>query len=92
VGQAFIALKTADEWVYPTLLGAAFHSGDLEKARHLVEQVSREPTPWKLASTLADLTDAVELQPDAQVRSELVDDASIAYEAAGACGTRIPTP
>ena len=55
-----------DEWLNPTLLGAAFQSGDVEKARELADLVRLEgPAAWKLATTLADLKTAVGLQNDA---------------------------
>jgi tetratricopeptide (TPR) repeat protein len=66
-----IELKIADEWVYPSLLGAAFHSGDVPKALELEAKVRREPNRWKLETTLADLEDAVALQPDASIKQAL---------------------
>jgi len=50
-----------DEWLRPTLLGAAFRARDVEKAAELAEQVEDEGgAAWKLASTLADLQLAVQ--------------------------------
>ena len=66
-----IALKIADEWVYPTLLVAAFQAADLDKARELVVKVRRDAVAWKLASALADLEDAVTLQPESETRAQL---------------------
>ena len=44
-----------DEWLNPTLLGAAFDAGDVEKAQELADKVSEEgPAAWKLDSTLED--------------------------------------
>jgi hypothetical protein len=52
------ALKrgVTDEWLRPTLLGAAFDAGDADKAEELVEAVAAEGAArWKLDSALADL-------------------------------------
>ncbi|HEY5957238.1 MAG TPA: tetratricopeptide repeat-containing protein, partial [Polyangiaceae bacterium] len=65
-----VALKIADEWVYPTLLVAVFQSSDLDKARELVVQVRREVVAWKLESALNDLEDAVALQPVSEAKAE----------------------
>jgi tetratricopeptide (TPR) repeat protein len=46
----------AEEWLRPTLLGAAFDAGDADKAEELVDDVIAEgPTRWKLETTLRDL-------------------------------------
>ena len=50
----------ADEWLRPTLLGAAFDSGDCDKAEELADLVAAEGAArWKLDSTLADLESSV---------------------------------
>jgi len=50
-----------DEWLRPTLLGAAFRARDVQKAEELADQVEEEgAATWKLASTLADLQLAVQ--------------------------------
>lgn len=66
-----IELNIADEWVYPTLLTVAFQGGDLDKARQLLPRVRRNPTQWKLESVLADLDDAVSLQPQPSLQTKL---------------------
>jgi hypothetical protein len=49
-----------DEWLRPTLLGAAFRARDGEKARELADQVEEEGgATWKLAATLTDLESAL---------------------------------
>ena len=56
------ALKrgTADEWLRPTLLGAAFDAADCDKAEELAEKVIEEgPARWKLDATIADLEASV---------------------------------
>lgn len=64
--------KSADEWLNPTLLGAAFDAGDVEKAQELADQVALEgPAAWKLDTTLSDCKMAAGLQADPQ-RSELL--------------------
>jgi tetratricopeptide (TPR) repeat protein len=63
---------TQDEWLKPTLLGAAFDSGDVEKARSLADELRDEgAAEWKLATTLSDLEDAVALHPDGETKSQL---------------------
>jgi tetratricopeptide (TPR) repeat protein len=66
-----IALKLADEWVYPTLLVAAFQAADLGKARELLAKVRINAAAWKLATALEDLEDAVALQPNAETKAQL---------------------
>jgi len=47
--------KSEDEWLNPTLLGAAFDAGDADKAQELAEQVRTDgPSAWKLQTTLDD--------------------------------------
>jgi hypothetical protein len=54
--------KSQDEWLNATLLGAAFDSGDLEKAQQLAELMAVEgPASWKLETTLRDCKLAAEL-------------------------------
>ena len=63
-----------DEWVRPTLLGAAFDAGDMEAAEHIYEEISDQgPTPWKLKTTLDDLKLSIQLQQDAGKRQALSD-------------------
>jgi hypothetical protein len=50
----------ADEWLRPTLLGAAFDAGDADKAEELAAEVAGEGAArWKLEATLADLEASV---------------------------------
>jgi tetratricopeptide (TPR) repeat protein len=61
-----------DEWLKPTLLGAAFDSGDAEKAQDLANEViAGDPAAWKLGTTLADCERAAQLHEEPR-RSELV--------------------
>ncbi len=54
--------RSQDEWLNATLLGAAFDSGDLEKAQQLADSVAIEgPASWKLQTTLRDCKLAAEL-------------------------------
>ncbi len=47
--------RSNDEWLNPTLLGAAFDAGEVEKAQELAGAVAAEgPSLWKLQTTLAD--------------------------------------
>ena len=57
--------RTNDEWLNPTLLGAAFDSGDVDKAQDLADQVAAEgPAKWKLATTLDDCRIAAQLHQE----------------------------
>ena len=53
-------LGTADEWLRPTLLGAAFDDGDPDLAEELAAEVAAEGSaPWKLDFILGDLKTSV---------------------------------
>jgi len=66
------ARKSSDEWLNPTLLGAAFDAGDIEKARELADRVAEDgPSAWKLESSLADFRTAAKLHQEPH-RSELL--------------------
>lgn len=66
-----------DEWLRPTLLGAAFRARDIDKALDLADQVEDEGgAAWKLASTLADL----ELAVQQAAGDERHDDLQAIYE------------
>ena len=59
------ARKANDEWLNPTLLGAAFDAGDVEKAQDLAEQVALEgAAAWKLATTLEDCRTSARLHEE----------------------------
>lgn len=61
-----------DEWVRPTLLGAAFDAGDVEAAERLYEEIADEgAVAWKLKTTLDDLRRSIPFQQDAAKRQEL---------------------
>ena len=65
--------KGSDEWLNPTLLGAAFDAGDLDKAQELADQVATDgPAAWKLETTLDDCKTAAQLQQE-PIRTELLD-------------------
>jgi tetratricopeptide (TPR) repeat protein len=54
--------NTTDEWLNPTLLGAAFDAGDTEKAKDLANLVMLDgPATWKLDSTLSTCRIAAQL-------------------------------
>lgn len=66
--------KSMDEWWRPTLLGAAFDQGDLEKARRLARQVAAEGAArWKVESTLRDLDASISQTRDPDRRAGLTD-------------------
>ena len=61
-----------DEWVRPTLLGAAFDAGDVEAAERLYEEIADEgAVAWKLETMLNDLRRSVPFHQDAAKRQEL---------------------
>jgi hypothetical protein len=44
-----------DEWLNPTLLGAAFDAGDADKAQQFADEVAAQgPAAWKLESVIDD--------------------------------------
>lgn len=54
--QRALALDPENEWLRPTLLGAAFDAQDVLGAESLGREVKRDrPGTWKLATTIADL-------------------------------------
>jgi hypothetical protein len=64
--------KVADEWLRPTLLGAAFDAGDADKAEELAAEVLAEgSTSWKLETTMTDLELVVFLVQDPDTKSRL---------------------
>lgn len=64
--------KADDEWLNPTLLGAAFDAGDVEKAQEFADQVATDgPSAWKLETTLDDCRTASLLYEEPR-RSELL--------------------
>jgi tetratricopeptide (TPR) repeat protein len=64
--------KIADEWLNPTLLGAAFDTGDVQVAQDLANLVTVEgPATWKLETTLSDCRTAAKLYEEPR-RSELL--------------------
>lgn len=61
-----------DEWLNPTLLGAAFDSGDVAAAERLYKQVLKEGhATWKLDTTIKDLKASIALQQDAATQEKL---------------------
>jgi hypothetical protein len=79
VGQIVIAAceramrkNLADPWLRPTLLGAAFDAGDIDKAGQLARQVATDgPAAWQLESTLRDLEVSVRHVKDDAIRARL---------------------
>lgn len=66
------ARRAADPWLNPTLLGAAFLAGDVDKARELADLVRTEGAAvWQLQSTLNDLKTTVAALKDTDKATEL---------------------
>jgi hypothetical protein len=65
-------LGTGDEWLHPTLLGAAFDAGDVTAAEELRDAVMDEGAArWKLESTLDDLETSLGHATDPEVAEGL---------------------
>lgn len=63
---------SADKWLRPTLLGAAFDAADVAGAEELVQAIEQEgPSSWELETTLPDLEWATEHAEDESRRSQL---------------------
>lgn len=63
-------LGVADEWLNPTLLGAAFDAADLETAKTLLVQIKKEgASTWKLQSTMNDLKLSASQIEDGEVQN-----------------------
>ena len=64
--------NVADEWLRPTLLGAAFDAGDCDKAEELAADIASEGAArWKLEATLDDLRTSLEFVQDKDCRDRL---------------------
>lgn len=67
-------MGTGDEWLQPTLLGAAFDAGDVTAAEELRDAVMDEGAArWKLESTLGDLETSLTHVTDPEVAESLGD-------------------
>jgi len=63
-----------DQWAGPTLLAAAFDTGDPAEARAVLDQMCRDDIPaWMIRSTSDDLAESLTLLPPSQARDELED-------------------
>ena len=83
--------KSTDEWLNPTLLGAAFDAGDVDKAQELADQVVIDgPAGWKLGTTLADCRVATELHEEPR-RGDLLK-IVLQLDAVLTAKTTIPNP
>jgi hypothetical protein len=62
----------SDEWLRPTLLGAAFDAADVESAESLLAEIEQEgAASWRLDTTIADLELALQYAPDEARRAAL---------------------
>ena len=65
--------NSADPWLKPTLLGAAFDAGDVGTARALAKDVARDgPATWQLRSTIDDLERSITFLEDPKCSTELI--------------------
>jgi hypothetical protein len=65
--------NVGDEWLRPTLLGAAFDAGDVDKAEELADDVIAEgATRWKLDTILAGLEASANQVADEAQRAHLL--------------------
>ena len=66
-------LGSTDEWLRPTLLGAAFDAGDANKADELADEIAVEgAVRWKLDSVLADLVRSCEHLKDKNLHDRML--------------------
>jgi hypothetical protein len=62
-----------DEWLKPTLVGAAFDAADVERARELAAEIAAgDVDSWKLRASLADWAARAKQAPDDGRRADLV--------------------
>lgn len=62
----------SDEWIRPTLLGAAFDDGNIDEAKKLAAEIKRDGADkWKLDTTLDDLNEAIGLLSEEQTQDQL---------------------
>lgn len=61
-----------DEWINPTLIGAAFDAGDIAEAKKLYQEIRKVGAPkFHLDTTIPDLELSVRLTQDANVKTGL---------------------
>jgi hypothetical protein len=66
------AFNPADQWIGPTLLGAAFDAGDVEAVRRLIGEMRKDGTgAFQLTTTLADLERSLRLRKDDELSAKL---------------------
>ncbi len=72
--QRAMQFTPSDEWLRPTLLGAAFDAADVPLARELAAKVRAEgPAAWKLDTTLKDCERSAKLCADKPTRRQLLE-------------------
>jgi hypothetical protein len=72
--QRAMQFNPSDEWLRPTLLGAAFDAGDVPLARELAAKVRADgAAAWKLGTTLNDCERAAKLCGDKTSRRLLLE-------------------
>ena len=68
------ALNPTDQWIGPTLLGAAFDAGDVEAVRRLIGEMRKDgAAAFHLTTTLADLERSLQLRKDDELSAKLRD-------------------
>jgi hypothetical protein len=64
-----------DGWAKPTLLVAAYRTGDVERIKELTVEVARQgAADWQLASAMDDISDVVQATADAALREQLLQE------------------
>ncbi len=65
-------MNTGDQWVLPTLLGAAFNSGNVDEAQRIFEEMdSTGPEPFKLQTTIPDLEASLSIIQQEDIKEQL---------------------
>lgn len=67
-----LKVNNDNEWARPTLLGAAFDAGDVDKVEELADRIDEEGAArWKIKTSLEDLRDRARLAEDEEIRKAL---------------------
>ncbi len=67
-----LAINPKDPWIKPTLLGAAFDTGNVADARKLMKEIRKgRPAEWVLKTTLDDLETSKNLHQDPAIKQNL---------------------
>lgn len=67
-----LKINPNNPWIRPTLLGAAFDTGNVTDAQRLLKEIRRgRPADWQLRTTFEDLKTSARLHTDPKVKEDL---------------------